>query len=121
MNFITGYVLGSRMVGRRVGMVASAETFAPSSSLDIDKVSDRVDRMAMVMEAMWSLLEEGGYTREQLTARLEELDAADGATDGRISRPPGRCPQCDSAVSAGAKICQICGWQNPDVDPLASI
>ena len=121
MNFITGYVLGSRMVGKRIGMVASADTFASSPTSDTDKLTDRLDRMAMVMEAMWSLLEDGGYSREQLIERLEQMDASDGSVDGRVTRPPSRCPQCDSAVTAGSKICQICGWENPDVDPLATL
>lgn len=120
MDFITGYVLGSRMLGKTIGMSASADSFAPPSSSDIDKLVDRVQRLALVTEALWALLEENGYTREQLIAKIDEIDGADGSIDGHVIRPPLRCPKCDSAVSVGAQSCQFCGWENPDVDPLAA-
>lgn len=121
MDFITGYVLGSRMLGKSIGMAASTDSFAPSLSSDADKLLDRIERLALVTEAMWALLEENGYTREQLAAKIAELDGSDGSVDGRLVRPVIRCPSCDSAVSPGAKGCQFCGWQNPDVDPLAAV
>lgn len=121
MDFISGYVLGSRKLGKRIGMAASAESFAPSFSSEADKLADRVQRLSLVTEALWALLEENGYTREQLIAKIEEIDGADGSVDGHVVRPAIRCPKCDSAVSAGAKLCQFCGWQNPDADPLAAI
>lgn len=120
MNFITGYVIGSRMLGKSIGMAASADTFAPPLTSDVDKLADRVQRLALVTEAMWALLEENGYTREQLIAKIDEIDGADGSIDGHVIKPPLRCPKCDSAVTAGAKLCQFCGWVNPEVDPLGS-
>jgi len=120
MNFITGYVIGSRMLGKSIGMAASADTFAPPLTSDVDKLADRVQRLALVTEAMWALLEENGYTREQLIAKIDEIDGADGSIDGHVIKPPLRCPKCDSAVTVGAKLCQFCGWVNPEVDPLGS-
>jgi hypothetical protein len=120
MDFITGYVLGSRMLGKRIGMAASADSFALSLSSEADKLADRVQRLSLVTEALWALLEENGYTRQQLIAKIEEIDRADGSVDGQVIRPPLRCPSCDSAVSVGAMLCQFCGWENPDVDPLAA-
>ena len=120
MDFISGYVIGTRMLGKSIGMAASADSFAPPLLSDLDKLEDRVQRLALVTEALWALLEENGYTREQLIAKIEEIDGADGSIDGHVIRPPLRCPKCDSAVSPGAKLCQFCGWTNPDADPLAT-
>ncbi|MDH3539519.1 MAG: hypothetical protein OEP52_05965 [Acidimicrobiia bacterium] len=122
MDFITGYVLGSRMLGKKIGMTASAASFSTgSASGDLHDVHERIDRVLMVIEAMWSLLEESGYTREQLVARIEELDAADGRADGRSTPPAQPCPQCGAAINAGAAICQFCGYGNPDIHPVQGI
>lgn len=122
MSFITGYVLGSRMLGKKLGMTASAQSFSSgASSTDVYDLNDRIDRVLMVMEAMWSLLEESGYTREQLAARIEEIDAADGRTDGRSTPSATPCPKCGAALSAGAPSCQFCGYQNPEMNPVQGL
>jgi len=71
--------------------------------------------MAIIMRAIWSLLEEQGMTTEQLVAKIEELDHMDGNPDGRMRRGPVDCPQCDSKVAPGLKKCQYCG---AEVQPL---
>lgn len=109
------------MAGRAASLPSSAEFFAPTLSSDADKLEDRLNRLSIVVEAMWSLLEDAGYSREDLAERIEQVDAADGQTDGRAVRPALRCPQCDSAVAADAALCQFCGWTNPNPDPLAGL
>ena len=49
----------------------------------VTALDERVDRLLMVIEAMWSLLKENGYTDEQLAARIKDLDESDGSADGR--------------------------------------
>jgi hypothetical protein len=110
LPMIAGYVMGQRAAARAsaMGVVASAIT---GSSHSVTALDERVDRLLMVIEAMWSLLRENGYTDEQLAARIKELDEADGAADGRRLPPAIVCRSCDSKVPAGLPRCQICGTE----------
>lgn len=90
----------------------------------IEDLAERVDSMAMIMRAMWALLEENGYTPDQLMDKLEELDLADGMADGRITARVLDCPECGSKVAAGLVSCQFCGTRvRPEGDehPLSDI
>ncbi|MFZ0013543.1 MAG: hypothetical protein WAL25_05440, partial [Acidimicrobiia bacterium] len=66
---------------------------------------------------------EQGLTTEQLMAKLEELDARDGVTDGRMTSMPTPCVSCGSKVPADLTKCQFCGAEVPNVDdhPLGQI
>jgi hypothetical protein len=119
-EFVTGYVMGSRQAGKAAGMAASAGAFAGETSRVLD-VNERLDRLVIVVEAMWSLLEESGFTKEQLDERIEAMDAADGVADGRVQREKLRCPNCDSVVVDGIGRCQICGTEVGEVSPFAGI
>lgn len=110
MGFIAGYVLGARNKARASGLAASADTFAAiGQAASMDRMNERVDRLVLVVQAMWSLLEENGYTAEDLQLRISALDAADGVADGTITRQPRRCPSCGAMVGAGLDHCQFCG------------
>ncbi len=122
MDFITGYVLGSRMRGKASGMAASAASFGSNTGAgQLYDLNDRIDRVLLVVEAMWALLEESGYTREQLAERIAELDGSDGVQDGKATPPPVPCPKCGARMSAGAPSCQFCGYDNPEPHPMAGL
>lgn len=40
---------------------------------------------------------------------MRELDASDGTTDGRVTRPPVPCRKCSAAVSRKFNRCLFCG------------
>lgn len=120
-DFITGYVMGSRQAGKAAGAAASAGTFASADTSRIHDVNDRLDRLVIVTEAMWSLLAESGYTGEQLEERILAMDSADGVADGRVYRQKLRCPNCDSVVLEGFGRCQICGTEVGGESPFAGI
>lgn len=120
-EFVTGYVMGSRQAGRAAGLAGAAGTFTSSQTSKVHNVNDRLDRLVMVVEAMWSLLEESGYTREQLEERILEMDTADGEADGQARRDKLRCPGCDSVVLEGTGRCQICGAEVGEENPFAGI
>lgn len=120
-DFITGYVMGSRQAGKAAGAAASAGTFASADTSRIHDVNDRLDRLVIVIEAMWSLLAESGYTGEQLEERILAMDSADGVADGRVYRQKLRCPNCDSVVLEGIGRCQICGTEVGEESPFAGI
>lgn len=84
---------------------------AMTSNLRMADVDERIDRLVLLVEAMWSLLRDQGFSDEDLAARLMELDGADGAVDGRRRQPPATCVGCGSKVAAGLTACQFCGQE----------
>ena len=109
---IAGYVMGKRMVARAGAMGVVSDAIRGPASLDaIGDLDERVDRLLMVIEAMWSLLKEQGYTDEQLSARIKEIDESDGTADGRRTQAPVTCRSCEAKVAAGLPRCQICGTE----------
>ncbi len=116
-----GYLMGSRTASRAAAAAASmpAPGVAESRVLSVD---ERVDRLSLIVEAMWELLEESGYAEEALQAKVEEIDARDGRTDGKVSRPPMRCAKCGSSSPSGRATCQMCGETLPGtVDTFGAI
>lgn len=121
LNFIAGYVLGQRGATRAAGMASAASTFAASPTAKIQALDDRIDRLTLVVESMWSLLEEAGYTTEQLMERIKSLDGGDGEMDGRVSRQTGSCDDCGAVLGRGLTICQFCGHPTGVVDPFGQV
>jgi hypothetical protein len=121
MNFIAGYVLGQRGAARAAGMASSASAFAASPTAKIQALDDRIDRLVLVVESMWSLLEENGYTVEQLMERIESIDGSDGTVDGQGPRSAGRCRECGAMLGRGLAICQFCGTETGTVDPFGEV
>lgn len=117
LEFVLGYSAGSKTASRAASLARSAAVGEATIHTNrIEDLNERIDQMAMLMRGMWALLEEQGFTAEQLMAKLEELDHADGRPDGRIISAPVRCTSCDSMVPAGMAKCQYCGAQVREVD-----
>ena len=122
LTFLTGYVLGQH--GKQSARLAStAANQSGSSTENLLDLHDRVDRLTLVVDGMWSLLEDAGYTDEQLRARIEEIDLADGVQDGRRTQLAAQCAECGAKVAAGLSSCQFCGTALPEnsQDPLSGI
>lgn len=77
-----------------------------------DGLDERIDRLALLCEAMWELLCDAGATPDQLANKLNELDSADGRKDLKRSKMPTRC-DCGAMVPAAAKMCQFCSGPPP--------
>ena len=108
LPFMVGYVLGEH--GRQSArLAAQAGTRSGPSSEDFFGVEDRVDRLTLIVAAMWSLLEEQGLREEQLHDRIRVLDEADGIPDGKMTPQPSTCGRCGAKVGAGLTACQFCG------------
>lgn len=124
LEFVLGYSAGSKTASRAASLARSAAVGdATIHTNRIEDLNERIDAMAMIMRGMWALLEEQGFTTDQLMAKLEELDHADGIPDGQIKSPPVRCRSCDSMVPAGMANCQYCGALAREVDdhPLSDL
>ena len=121
---IAGYVMGQRSAARAAGMsVVANHMLGSGSSVEaLAELDSRVDRLLLVLEAMWSMLKEQGLTDEQLAARIAEIDSSDGVVDGRRVVPSVTCQSCGSKVMGGLPRCQICGTETGVVvGPLAGI
>jgi hypothetical protein len=82
----------------------------PVEVVGVSRVEQRVDQMLLVVQAMWTLLQEKtGLTDAELMARVTDLDARDGQKDGRITRPPVKCAKCGAAVARKFNRCLFCG------------
>lgn len=86
-----------------------------SVSRDRDEdLREDMERMALVIEAMWSILSERlGVTVDELAARINAIDLADGRADGMRTPAPRTCPQCAAKVPADRETCQFCGAVTP--------
>jgi hypothetical protein len=85
-----------------------------------DGLEDDLSTLVLALDAMWSLVSERlGITPEELGARMEQMDLADGVRDGRYQAPPRRCPACDAAVGPDLRRCQFCGADAPGAHPFA--
>ena len=74
----------------------------------------RIDRLALLCEAMWDLISERtDLTTDDLRLRVEELDLLDGQRDGRRQKMPTACP-CGAKVNPKAAVCQFCGAAAPE-------
>lgn len=106
--------MGQKSATQAAAFARSAGTAdAMASNLRMIDVDERVDRLVLLLEAMWSLMREQGFSDADLAARLMELDQSDGSIDGRRTIPPATCRSCGSKVAAGLTACQFCGTALP--------
>ena len=124
LEYILGYHAGSRTATRAASLARSAAVADGTAHTNrIEDLNERIDEISMILRGIWALLEEGGVTSEQLVAKLEELDMADGVADGKVRKGPVQCPSCDSRVAPGLAKCQFCGAEidSGDNHPLGRL
>ena len=121
LSFISGFVLGATEAARLQAAASTPMVPAASSTSRMLDIDDRVDRLVLVVQAMWALLEETGLSEEDLLAKIRELDLADGVEDGKSTRLPVTCSSCGSASPAGRTTCQLCGEPIGEPDPFSSV
>ena len=88
-------------------------------------INGRIERLALVTEAMWELLSQRhGFTADDLADRVRQLDLRDGHEDGKrgplTDASQIRCPSCQAVVPGGKTKCQFCGEVVPEAkaDPF---
>jgi hypothetical protein len=123
MSFGTGAGLGSGAAGdaTRVGILSDAllDSARKRSQRRLNDSKVEVEHLTLVVDAMWSLLAERlNLTNDDLLARIDELDLADGVLDGRRQPAPAMCTGCEAAIPPGRPNCQFCGTPSPDRDPF---
>lgn len=119
-----GYSAGWQTASRAAALARSAAVADASHHYNrVEDLNERIDRLIMLVEAMWMIMEEAGHTPEVLVAKLEEIDRQDGVLDGQVRAQAVDCPSCDSTVALGLTNCQFCGAtvRSDDGHPLSQL
>jgi hypothetical protein len=119
VEFLAGYLMGARMAGRAGRLAASSAIMSQPTTagkhLDLD---ERLDRLAVVVEAMWALLEEKGYSPDDLEAKVAELEERLIQTPIASATP---CTSCDALVPRAMDHCQFCGAAAANPTPFGGL
>ncbi|MCE9615289.1 MAG: hypothetical protein K8T26_13540 [Lentisphaerae bacterium] len=103
--------------GSLAGQVPSAPTGTAATTArraenKADLLELDVERLLLITEALWTLLQEQhGYTENDLIKRIAELDLRDGKLDGRFAaaQEPMACPHCARTLMGKRPVCLYCG------------
>jgi hypothetical protein len=82
--------------------------------MSADKTQKNVERLYMVVHAMWELLKDkAGLTDADLEAKVLEIDMRDGRLDGQDATQTAMltCRNCGRAIQSGQSHCPWCGAQ----------
>jgi len=95
------------------GLARKNETQAARLSADTQEdlktLNARVQRLALLNQALWELLcERLGMSDADLERKACEVDLRDGAADGRITAKAVRCPQCNRVNNSRHRQCMYC-------------
>ena len=104
----------SRQFRSETGSVPSsgaAEVKAIRAEEKVQALSNDVERLLMITEALWGILkDQHGYTDEELARRVREIDLRDGRLDGRVaSETTALCPSCKRPLERNRPYCIYCG------------
>ena len=124
LEYFLGYAIGQQTSTRMASLARSAAVADGTHHTNrIEDLNERVDKLLMIVRAMWALMEEQGLTSEQLLAKIEELDLQDGVDDDQVRDKLVECPSCQSKVAPNLRACQLCGTEvRPDTGhPLSHV
>ncbi|MEZ5980140.1 MAG: hypothetical protein R3F34_18270 [Planctomycetota bacterium] len=97
-----------RRAARTRASVRSNRRVRLATGARIDELERKVDYLALVVGTVMEELDSGGVvTRERLRERLAEVDARDGAVDGRLD-----------AAAAAERGSPVAGFENVPRRPL---
>jgi len=93
------------------GAAGRAASAARAARTDVSMLKLDVEKLLMITEALWSMLkEQTGYTDEDLTRRIQDIDLRDGKLDGKVAKDgPERCPNCHRTLLGDRPMCLYCG------------
>ncbi|MDB6077185.1 MAG: hypothetical protein JWO82_932 [Akkermansiaceae bacterium] len=95
-----------------ISLDRTREDFSGPDSLATrgNNTQDQVDRLTLACQAMWEIIRDRiGVTEQELQAKITEIDARDGAIDGKIGYEVVDCPECGQKTSTRRSRCVFCG------------
>ncbi|WP_310448449.1 hypothetical protein [Thiobacillus sp.] len=82
------------------------------SKADIGSLERKIDRLALLNQAIWSLIkEQTSLTEVDLMERIKGLDMLDGQLNGKVSDTK-KCNRCGTVLTASAYSCYSCGAES---------
>lgn len=106
----------NRRIGRAHRAAGTAQSAANDAKFDVQELDRRVDKLTMIVEALWSFLQrEHGYSEQELIDVVTEIDLRDGLLDGKVKRLPRDCAECGKVIGADRSNCMWCGYDDPSL------
>jgi hypothetical protein len=97
----------------RDAMAASKTSSSPGEGTraEVRLLESEVERLLMITEALWSILQEKfGYEEQELIKRMIMIDMRDGKLDGKVAASsPKKCPKCERTLFKKRPRCLYCG------------
>ena len=109
-----GPTVGHAQIGLAQANAQHARDVARKSEMSSDKTQKNVERLYLVVHAMWELLKDkAGLTDADLEAKVQEIDMRDGRLDGQDATQTSMltCRNCGRAMQSGQLRCPWCGAQ----------
>ena len=93
----------------REAIVTSSRSKGTRSEIQL--LESEVERLLMITEALWSILQEKfGYDDQELVKRIVMIDMRDGKLDGKVAAVgPKSCPKCNRTLFKHRPRCLYCG------------
>jgi len=84
---------------------------SPQRSGDIDELKFQNERLLMITEALFNLLQQKtGATEADLVREMVAIDLRDGKLDNRVAKDsPRTCPKCQRTIMRNRARCLYCG------------
>lgn len=97
-------------IQRANSAVSSAQRAAGESWEKAEHAEEKVQRLALLCQAMWELLSEhANVSNNDLVRKVLEVDRRDGNEDNKMRPRVIDCPKCRNKVSTRRPKCVICG------------
>ena len=96
-----------------------AKSHARANEVSLRGLQDQIDHLSMVCLAMSELLEEIGFNKEMLLAKIQEIDLRDGKLDGKYT-PSIDCSGCGRTLAPRHVTCLYCGTRVKSQSPVQS-
>ena len=99
---------------QQIGSATTTANLARSDARDheasLADLNHRVERLALVTQALAELLAERAHVSEaDVLAKIDEIDMRDGVRDGRAAGPTRSCPKCGRPSPGRRTSCLFCG------------
>lgn len=103
-----------RQIDQAKASASRAREKVASVQDEVRVLTARVDRLALLSQAMWELVREHtNLTDDQILAKVQEVDLRDGCVDGKLGRKVIDCPACGRMVNSVNRACIYCGAELP--------
>ncbi len=92
-------------------IATSARSGSERTRGEIHLLESEVERLLMITEALWSILQEKfEYDDQELIKRIVMIDMRDGKLDGKVAAvAPKTCPKCNRTLFKHRPRCLYCG------------